>query len=253
MTPKFLAALVVAAGAAVVQPAFAQEDQPFNPRQIEGVRKIVRDYLMEHPEVIGEAIEALREKMRAQAEQDAKKSIEAYKAELFDNKDDPVIGNPKGDVVMVEFFDYNCGFCKQVVEAMIEAAKADGNVKIVLKDFPILTEESASVARLAVASKKQGKYEDFYRALMKYRGRLDDKTALKLAAEAGLNADQLKKDAAAPEVAKQLRRNAEIARALDISGTPAFVVGDRVVSGALEQNIFRQLFAAARKVKTGQN
>jgi len=253
MIAKLLAALLVIAGLAAGRPAIAQEDQPFNPRQTEGVRKIIRDYLIEHPEVISEAIEALREKMRVQAEADAKKSIDAYKGELYDNKDDPVVGNPKGDVTLVEFFDFNCGFCKQTVDAMFEAAKADGKVKIVLKDFPILTDDSVAVSHLALAAKRQGKYEEIYRALMKYRGRLDDKATLKIAADAGLNVEQMKKDAAAPEIAKQIHRNAEIARALDIGGTPAFVIGDRVVSGAVEQQVFRQLFEAARKGKAAQN
>jgi len=249
MIAKTFAAILVAAGLAfgLAQPAAAQEDQALSPKQVEAVRKVVKDYLIEHPEVIQEAVEALREKMRVQAEADAKKTMDAYKDELYDNKDDPVAGNPKGDLVLVEFFDYNCGYCKQTLDALFDAVKADGKVKLVFKEFPILTDESEAAARAALAAKKQGKYEEYHRALMKFRGRLDDKALLKLAADTGLNVEQLKKDMAAPEITKQLRRNQEVAHALQINGTPTFVVGGRILAQALDQQEFKQLFDVSRK------
>ena len=200
MIAKTLAAVLVAFGlaAAVTQPAAAQQDPALSDQQVEAVRKMVKAYLMEHPEVISDAVEALREKMRVQAETDAKKAIDTYKDELNNAKDDPVAGNPKGDVTLVEFFDYNCGFCKQTMDAMFEAAKADGKVKLVFKEFPILTDNSVVAARVALAAKKQGKYDEIHRAFMKFRGRLDEKEVWKLAAEAGLNIDQIKRDMARP-------------------------------------------------------
>ena len=253
MTAKTFAAILVAFGlGAAARPAVAQEDQPLTPRQVEAVQKVVKAYLLEHPEVISDAVEALREKMRVQAEADAKKAIDSYKDEIFNGKEDPVAGNPKGDVTVVEFFDYNCGFCKQTADALLESVKADGKVKLVFKDFPILTDDSAVAARIALAAKKQGKYEDVYRAFMKYRGRLDEKAAWKLAGEAGVNVDQAKRDMGAPEIDKQLRRNMELAHALDISGTPTFVVGNQVVSGAMEQAVFKQMYDNARKPKASQ-
>ncbi|MDA8231666.1 MAG: DsbA family protein [Magnetospirillum sp.] len=248
MIAKTFAAVFVVLGLGfAASPAIAQEDVPLTPKQVDGVRKIVRDYLMEHPEVIGEAIEALREKMRLQAEADAKKSIDAYKEELFNGKDDPVAGNPKGDVTLVEFFDYNCPFCKQSMEPLLDAVKADGKVKVVFKEFPILTDDSMVASRVALAAKKQGKYDEVYRAFMKYRGQLDEKAIWRLAAEAGVNVDQARKDAASPEIQKQIRRNQEIAHALDIGGTPTFIVGDHILSSALDQGGFKQLFESARK------
>jgi protein-disulfide isomerase len=253
MIAKTLAALLVVFSIGVAaRPAAAQEDQPLTPRQVEAVRKVVKAYLMEHPEVISDAIEALREKMRVEADSDAKKAIDAYKDELFNAKDDPVAGNPKGDVTLVEFFDYNCGFCKQTMDAMFDAVKADGKVKLVFKEFPILTDDSVVGSRIALAAVKQGKYDDIHRAFMKYHGRLDEKAMWKLAADAGINIDQVKRDVAAPEIDKQLHRNMELAHALDISGTPAFVIGDHILSGAMEQAVFRQLFDNARKAKTAQ-
>ncbi|MCR6632381.1 MAG: DsbA family protein [Magnetospirillum sp.] len=233
--------------------ARAQEDQTFSPKQADAIRKIVRDYLMEHPEVIGDAVEALREKMRAQAEVEAKKAIEARKDELFNGKDDPVAGNAKGDVVIVQFFDYNCPYCKVVMDPLLEAVKADGKTRVVFKDMPILSEDSATAARVALAAKKQGKYEEVHRAFMKFRGKLDEKTIFRLAGEAGANVDQIKKEMMAPEIDKQLQKNLELAHALDIASTPTFVIADangnaaRTVSGAIEGQVFRQLIDVTRK------
>jgi protein-disulfide isomerase len=249
----FGAAAAILLGLTLAMPAHAQEDQPFSAKQTDAVRKIVRDYLMEHPEVIGEAVEALREKMRVQAEADAKKAIESRKDELFNAKDDPIMGNAKGDVVLVEFFDYNCPYCKVVLDPMVEAMKADGKTRVVFKDMPILSEDSATAARVALAAKKQGKYEEVHRAFMKYRGKLDDKTIFRLAGEAGANVDQLKKEMMAPEIDKQIKKNIELAHALDIASTPTFVIADangnssRVLSGAIEGQVFRQLFDITRK------
>lgn len=252
MIRKTFAAALLASAATLAAPA-AQAQETFDAKQTEAVRKIVRDYLMEHPEVIGEAIEALREKMRAQAESEAKKAIESRKDEILNDANDPVLGNPKGDVVIVEFFDYNCPYCKVVTDPMLEAAKADGKVKVVLKEMPILSEDSLTAARVALAAKKLGKYEEAHRAMMKFRGKLDEKTIFRLMAEAGLNVEQVKKEMMAPEIEKQIKKNIELAHALDISSTPSFVVAGadgkaaRTLSGAIEGQVFKQLFDITRK------
>ncbi|MGE5548034.1 MAG: DsbA family protein [Solirubrobacterales bacterium] len=247
MIRKTLAAALFATGIALtVHPAVAQESV-FTDKQADAVRKIVRDYLMEHPEVIGEAVEALREKMRAQADAEAKKAVVARKDDLFAAKDDPVAGNPKGDVTLVEFFDYNCGYCKLTMDPMSEAVKADGKVKVVYKEFPILSEESVAAARVALAAKKQGKYDEVHRAFMKYRGKLDEKAIFRLAGDAGANVDQLKKEMMAPEIEQQIKKNIELAHALDIGSTPTFVIGDRILSGAMEGQVFKQLIDITRK------
>ena len=252
--PRFLACVSVFATIAFASltstlPASAQEDQTLSPKQVEAVRKVMRDYLMEHPEVLQEAIEALREKMRVQAEDDARNNIEAYKADLLNNKDDPVTGNAQGDVTVVEFFDYNCAFCKATYDALMESVKADGKVRVVFKEFPLLSDESALASKLALAARKQNKYDDLHRAYMKYRGKLDEKTVYRLAQEAGVNLDQAKKDMAGPEIDKQIHRNKELARALNIEGTPSFVIGDRIVPQAMDAQTIKQLIEVARKAK----
>ncbi|OAN53160.1 protein-disulfide isomerase [Paramagnetospirillum marisnigri] len=250
MIVRTLAAAFLASTLAMTAiPAQAQENMPLSPKQVDAVKKVVRDYLMEHPEVLGEALEALREKMRAQAESDALKMVEARRDEIFNNPDDPVAGNPKGDVVVVEFFDYNCGFCKQTFDPVLEAVKADKNTKLVMKEMPILGPDSVLAARVALVAKAQGqaKYDDVHRAFMKFRGRLDEKTIFRLAGEAGLNVEQLKKDINGPDIDRQLKKVSELARSLEIGATPTFIVGDRLLSSAVDQSTLKQLIDNARK------
>jgi protein-disulfide isomerase len=252
MIAKTVSALVVAFGLLLsALPAQAQDSSTLSPKQAEAVKKIVRDYLMEHPEVLGEALESLREKMRAQAEADAQKMMEARKDEILKSPDDAVGGNPKGDVTLVEFFDYNCGFCKQTFDGMWDAVKADGKVRVVFKELPILGPDSVIASRVALVAKAQSaaKYDEIHRAFMKFRGRLDEKTIFRLAGEAGLNVEQLKKDIGGADIDRQLKKTAELARSLEIGGTPTFIVGDRIISSALDQQTLKQLFDTARKGK----
>lgn len=234
-----------------IQPAAAQE-KTFNQDQTDAVRKIVRDYLMEHPEVIAEAIESLREKARAQAESDAKKTLESRKDEVFFGKEDPVLGNAAGDIIVVEFFDYNCPYCRVTTDPLLESAKADGKVKVVLKELPILSDDSVAVARIALAAKKQGKYEDLHRALMKAKGKLDEKTALKLAGDVGANVDQIKKDMMGADIDKYLRSVHEQARSMDIASTPTLIVADkaganaRIIASAVDGAMLKQVYDLTR-------
>ncbi len=250
MFAKTLAALVIAFGIAFsASPAAAQDAGALTPKQAEAVRKVVRDYLMEHPEVLGEALEALREKMRAQAENDARKMMEARKDDIYKSADDAVGGNLKGDLTIVEFFDYNCGFCKQAYESTWDAVKADGKVRVVLKELPILGPDSIIAARVALVAKAQSpaKYEEIHRLFMKFRGRLDEKSIFRIAGEAGMNVEQLKKDIVGSDIDRQIKKVSDLARSLEISGTPTFIIGDRIISSALDQPTLKQLMEAARR------
>ncbi len=248
-TLKHLATAVVALMiTAAPLPASAQDD-PLTPPQTEQVKKILRDYIMANPEIIAEAIEALREKQRLAAEAEASKALVERSAEIFHDKDAPVAGNVEGDVTIVEFFDYRCPYCKTVTEAVFETVKADPKVKVVFKEFPILGPESVFAAKAALASREQGKYEVFHRALMKMRGAVNEMTIMKTAAEAGLDVEKLKKDMDAPTVDAMIKRNIDLARALGIGGTPAFVIGDRVIPGAVDQATLKNLVDQARKPK----
>lgn len=245
---KLFASVAVAALLAVAPPALAQEEQPpLTPKQQEAVKKLVRDYIMANPEIIAEAIEALREKQRLAAEEEAAKALVERSKEVFEDPAAPVAGNPNGDVTLVEFFDYRCTYCKSVSDMVFEVLKADGNVKLVFKELPILGPESVVAARAALAAVNQNKYEAFHRALMKMRGKVDEQSILKTAAETGLDTEKLKADMADPEIEATLKRNLELARALDIGGTPAFVIGDRIIPGAIDQATLKRLIEETRK------
>lgn len=229
--------------------AAAQEEQPLNPKQVEAVQKIVRDYIMANPEIVAQAIEALREKQRLAAEAEASKALVERANEIFQDPDSPVAGNPQGDVTIVEFFDYRCTYCKSVSDDLFTVVKNDGNVRLVFKEFPILGPESVYAARAALAARHQDKYEAFHRALMKMRGVVNEMTIMKTAADVGLNVEKLKKDMEGPDIEATLKRNMELARALDLNGTPAFVIGDRIIPGAIDQGTLKNLIEQVRKPK----
>jgi protein-disulfide isomerase len=251
MLLRSLAALLVAGSLSFLpQAASAQEDQPLNPKQQEAVKKLVHDYIMENPSIIAEAIEALREKEQLSAENDAKKSIADRARDIFDNPASPVLGNPKGDVTIVEFFDYRCPYCKTMSDALFEIVKADGKVKLVMKDLPVLGPDSVLAARAALAARNQKKYEEFHKAMMHLKGPLNEQTILKTAAEAGLSAEKLKKDMEDQQIDKAIDDNLQLAHALGVNGTPAFIVGDQLIPGAMPPAALKQLIDQARKPKS---
>lgn len=252
MSRTLIASLSVAAliAAAAAAPAARAEDPPvFDPRQVTAIEKVLRDYLMQHPEIIADAIEALREKQLLELEAEAKKALETRKAEIFEDAATPVLGNPQGDVTIVEFFDYRCGYCKTVVDTLMDTVKADGKIRLIMKELPILGPESVVGARAALAARAQGKYAEMHRALMKVRGPFSPEAVLKAAAEAGLDIEKMKKDMEGADIAKQIERNVDLAQALNISGTPAFIIGDRMIPGAIDKGTMKTLIEQARKDK----
>lgn len=232
--------------------ARAEETPALTAGQAEAVRKLVRDHILENPEIIAEAIEALREKQRLAAEAEAARTLIERRKDIFEDPDDPVAGNPQGDVTVVEFFDYRCTYCKKVSDMLFETVKGDGKVRLVLKEFPILGEESVIAARAALAARTQGKYEQFHLAMMELRGSLSGAAAMeeaiiKVAGKVGLDIEKLRADMGDAAIGDILRANHELARALDISGTPAFIIGDRIIPGALDRQTLTHLIALARK------
>lgn len=242
------AALTIAAGLALAGPAGAADaPKAFSPEQEKAIREVVRDYLVNHPEVLVEAIQALQEKQQAAEKDQRQKALVAHRAELEQDADSPVAGNPKGNVTIVEFFDYRCPYCKSVSDRLFDTVKADGNVRYVLKEFPILGPESVVAAKAALAARKQGKYVEFHRALMAVRGNLDENAVMALAKTVGLDAKRLRDDMDGPAIAESLDRNLKLAQALKIDGTPAFVVGDQLVPGAVSTEALKMLIDQTRK------
>ncbi|MEJ2432376.1 MAG: DsbA family protein [Pseudolabrys sp.] len=207
----------------------------FSPAQKGAIEKIVHDYLIQHPEVLQEAISELEKRQQAANAEKHKAAVKANAKLLFNSPDEVVLGNPKGNVTFVEFFDYNCGYCKHAMSDMLTLLKTDKNLKVVLKEFPVLGPGSVEAARVAVAVRMQApqKYLEFHTKLLGGRGHADGKRALAVAKEIGLDLDRLKKDMKSPEVQKTLKQDFKLAEALGLNGTPSYVIGDSVIVGAI--------------------
>lgn len=213
------------------------------------IERIVRDYLVRHPEVI---VEALQEMQRRETLAEAERSramIAAHITRLDDPTGRFVAGNPDGDVTVVEFFDYRCGYCKRAFPSLMEAITQDGNVRLVFKEFPILGEDSMLAARAALAAARQDRYYDMHVALMQERGSYTLAKVLAIALDLGLDVDALRRDMDAPEVEAAISTNYELARALKITGTPGFIIGDQVIPGAISTEQMLSLIEKARDAK----
>jgi len=218
----------------------------FTADQKKAIEQIVRDYLTNHPDVLIDALQAADDKLKGEAHDKAAKALVDRKKEVFDDPNSPIAGNPKGDVTLVEFFDYRCPYCKQVEPALEKLVAEDRQLKLVYKEFPVLGPESDVAAHVALAAKKQGKYDIFHRAMMAVPGRIDEAAIYKVAASVGLDIDRLKQDVKSADVAAQLKANAALGNDLRIDGTPAFIIGDTIVPGAMSLDAMRQQIANAR-------
>jgi protein-disulfide isomerase len=235
---------ILAAALMLAGPAAAQTATP----DVPAIERIVRDYLLKNPEVILEAIENLEKKRTENAQGAAKAAIAERRAELVDDPDSPIAGNPNGDIAIIEFFDYRCPYCKQVVPTLAQLLKEDPKLRLVHKELPILGPDSVVATRAALAARKQNKYHPMHAALMRTRA-LDEASILKLAAEQGLDTARLKADMQSAETDEIIERNRRLARALNITGTPAFIIGDALVPGAIDLRALKSLVAEARAAK----
>lgn len=229
--------LAIGAGAA---PA---ADLPKN----EALNEAIRNYILEHPEVIIESLENYKERREAEKEKAAAAALIARKDDLYNHPMTPITGDPKGDVTIVEFFDYQCGYCKRTMQTVLDLQKEDPKIRFVWKELPILGPVSEFAARAAMAAEKQGKYLDFHVAVMGARGQLTPDGVMKRAADAGLDVEKLKRDMMAPEIGNYLRDTLQLAQELGINGTPGFVIGGKLVPGALGKEQMRALIAQARE------
>ncbi|WP_341913344.1 DsbA family protein [Ferrovibrio terrae] len=225
------------------------QPQPFTPEQKAALQQIVRDVLISNPEILVEAMHALEAKQQAEAGKAAKAAIAANRKAIFEDGVSFVAGNPKGDVTIVEFFDYRCGYCKQVQPSLLTLLKEDSKIRLVLKELPVLGPDSVMASRAAVAALEQdkgGKYLGFHNAMMAFRGQINEAEVMRMATEAGLDLKKLKTDMASAKVEQVLRANLALADTLGIQGTPGFVVGEEMVPGAVSLDALRQLVKQAR-------
>jgi protein-disulfide isomerase len=174
-------------------------------------------------------------------------TVVAHQQALQDDPDSPVLGDPHGDVTVVEFFDYACSYCKKVEPRLESALRGDPHVRLILKEFPILTPESQIAARASLASRRQHKYRQFHEALMAYRGPWEEQVIFSTAEQVGLNVARLRRDMASPNIADELIKNFNLARGLRIFQTPGFVVGDHILTGPSAEIDFPAVIAQARR------
>ena len=245
MVSRFSLCLLLAiAWLALSMPGAAAGD--FTPDQKKQIEAIVGDYLKNHPDVLIDAIQAADDKLKAEAKDKAQKALADHHREVFDDPQSPIAGNPQGNVTLVEFFDYRCPYCKEVEPGLEKLVAEDRQLRFIYKEFPVLGPDSEIAARVALAARKQGKYDAFHRAMMNTTGHIDEAVIYKVAASAGLDVDKAKEDMKSPDIDKELKANIELGNLLDIGGTPAFVVGDTIVPGAISAADLKQLIATAR-------
>ncbi len=227
-----LAGLALAAAFGSPIGALAQDAATTAAMTEERVRALVLDTIRQNPGIIAEAAQLLQEQSEKEKLTRAQETLERERTRLEQDPNAPVLGNPDGDVTVVEFFDYNCPYCKRVVGDVKALLKQDPGVRLVYREWPILGEGSLFAARAALAAREQDAYEEMHWALMDLP-RAEEASVLQAAQELGLDLDRLREDMGAPEIDEHIRTSFELTEGLGFSGTPAFVVGDELVPGAV--------------------
>ncbi|MFO1089402.1 MAG: DsbA family protein [Hyphomicrobiales bacterium] len=237
MTPRknlrrtgLLALLAVAAPMLIASPALKAQNADLSD---EAFGKRVRDYLMQNPEVLRDVLQELDKKERDQQAQAVQTTIASKADALYRSTGDLVMGNPKGNVTVVEFMDYNCGYCKRSLPDVMKLIDNDKELRLVIKEFPILGPTSVVASHAALAADKQGKYKEFHLALMEHKGALSEAAIFEIAKSVGLDVDKLKADMQDKAVTERIENNHSIANALGIDGTPAFIIDQQLIPGAM--------------------
>lgn len=236
---KLIAALIVAllsVGCSGLAPAPADDAR---------IEAVLRETLRKYPVLVRDALIALQESERAEERERASRVIQSRKSALFEDPDSPVGGNPSGDVTVVQFFDYRCGYCKRVLPTLVELTRRDGGVRVVYKEFPVLGPESRRAALAALAAQRQGKYLGFHHALMGGE-EVNDSAIQRIADTLAIDSARFLKDIDAPDLAKRVETNLALGAAIGVNGTPAFIVGDRLIPGAVGIDELTRLVDEAR-------
>ncbi|MFN3663763.1 DsbA family protein [Yoonia sp.] len=210
------------------------------------VRALVLQTIRENPAIVVEALQLL-ELQQQEAQAESAKATLAQQRDLLENDPNaPVIGNADGDVTLVEFFDYNCPYCRSAKTELDALLAADPDVRVVMREWPVLGEGSVFAARAALASREQGLYEPFHNALMTMDGRAEEQSVMRVAASVGLDVDQLRRDMDAPDISEHLQTSSALGRALGFTGTPSFVIGDNLAPGMIRSDQMATLVDLAR-------
>lgn len=229
-------------------PSFAQEvKQSIRPPS--EIEKVVRDYLLKNPEIIIEALQILEQRREAEQIEHQKLLIEENNDVLLSSSNHTILGNPDGDVTLIEFFDYNCGFCRESLQHVERLVKEDGNLRVILKEFPVLGQASQDAARVAIAASKidAKKYLELHVKLLKARGQADERVALLLAESLGYDVSAIRDVMSRPEVDEAINEVYGLANALGLTGTPTFIIGNEVLPGAVGHDVLREKLDSMRE------
>lgn len=240
---KIITRIVVALSLALPLQAAAQDLSE------DRVRELVLETIRENPEIVMEAV-AILESRQAEAQAASQAEVLAEERDALERDPNaPVLGNPDGDVTVVEFFDYNCPYCRRAKPEIESLLEADPNVRLVYREWPILGEGSVVAARAALAAREQGLYEDFHWAMMGMNGRAEESSVLRIAEDIGLDIAQLLRDMEAREIDAHIQTSMRLAQALGITGTPSFVIGDALVPGVVDADQLQTLVSDARELE----
>ncbi len=238
------------AGAEDAAPAAPAPTAPavISDAQKTAIEEIVRDLLIKkEPDIVIKAAQAMQQQQDAEAANKGQQAIATNREKIFNDSTAPVGGNPKGDVTVVEFFDYQCGYCKMAREAIAKLTSTDKNVKIIYKEFPILGPVSVQASKAALASVRQGKYQKFHDALLDTKDHLTEDMVYKIAKDVGLDVEKLKKDMGGDDISKIIQANLALAGEIGARGTPTFVISDQVYPGAMQFDQLQKVVEDARK------
>ena len=211
----------------------------------EQVKQLALEAILENPQIIMQAVAILEQRERERAASGAN----TVRLQLEQDPNSPNLGNPDGDVTVIEFFDYNCPYCRKAGQTVQELLASDANVRVIYREWPILGEDSVFASRAALAARAQGKYEEFHWALMNGEGRASEASILKLARHLDLDVEKLQADMTSPAVEAHIAQSNALARTLGFTGTPAFIVGDRTAPGMLSTDEITAMVAEARAAK----
>jgi len=239
------AALAFLLAVSVAAPAVRAQEAPLTRSDVE---TIVRDYLLANPELLEEVFGELQRKREAEADEERREQLAVYREELENSELDPVLGNPDGDVTLVEFFDYNCGYCKRAHEDLVRLLDSDPDLRVVLKEFPVLGRPSMEAAAVSIAVNQVApdRYMEFHDALISHDGPVDEATALSVVDTLGLPRAEIEAGMDSSVVRETVEQTYKIAQALGLSGTPSYVVGDAVQFGAVGYDTLRENINEAR-------
>lgn len=246
---KPIASAVILFGLIASSPGTAQEKAPFSDTETRQIEKLIERYLDENPEAVVQAFRKFQLQQQELQRMQQEQNLTELRDQLENSETSPVLGNPEGNVTLVEFFDYRCGYCKRVHGTVTDTVNSDGNVKLVYKEFPILGPESVFAARaaLGIFFTQPLKYPAYQDALMTARGQLSGARVLSIGEDVGLKPADIEAAMKDPRVDQEIQRNIQLAQSLGINGTPGFVIGQQVVPGAVDKAELERLIAEARE------